>query len=188
MGRCYIWETEDWKLVQTLHDPLQKDIEELRCAKFTGDGRFVVTCGVSKSRSVWSSEDNDNLHLPSRVKVFDVLTGQVLLRMDGHQKGANTLKRVSFKKVEHWLSCGEDGSVLKWRIEENPDSDQIALTYSKEEIACDPPIHRMHSVSFLPDCGNTYFVAACDQGLRVFDSEKNAVGPRALSSPSRQLF
>jgi hypothetical protein len=31
------------------------------------------------------------------------------------------------------------------------------------------------SLSFLPNCGNKYFIAACDDGIKLFDFEQSKV-------------
>jgi len=39
----------------------------------------------------------------------------------------------------------------------------------------DETAQMVFSISFLPDCGNKYFVAAVDEGLRLYDFETRQV-------------
>ena len=167
-GCCFIWDAIEWDLLQMLRDPSEKEIEELYCAAFSADSRRVLTCGKLKSRSVWSEEDGDNFVVPGKIKVYDTVTGQVLLRMEGHQEEILSLQRVQFKSDQYWLSCGQDGRVIKWKIEDDYRS------YSKQYMD-DPTAHYTCALSLLPGTGNKLFATGADEGLKIFDFERNSV-------------
>ena len=168
VGCCFIWDAIEWDLLQMLRDPSEKEIEELYCAAFSADSRRVLTCGKLKSRSVWSEEDGDNFVVPGKIKVYDTVTGQVLLRMEGHQEEILSLQRVQFKSDQYWLSCGQDGRVIKWKIEDDYRS------YSKQYMD-DPTAHYTCALSLLPGTGNKLFATGADEGLKIFDFERNSV-------------
>lgn len=167
-GCCFIWDSSNWEVLQMLRDKEEKEIEEFYCSQFIGNGKYVATCGKRKSRSTWSEEDQDNFCLPGKIKIFDIYSGKVLFRMDGHTEEILCLKSLWFQGSEYLLSCGEDGQIIKWKFED----DYSAFT---KTFIDDNSTHNACSLSFLNDCGNKFFIAGCDEGVKVYDFEKNLV-------------
>lgn len=72
IGAVKIWDVEnEFKLIQKLRDPDEKNIDEFYCGQFTSDMQdHIVTGGKLKDRHRWSAEDEDNHILPCPIKVM----------------------------------------------------------------------------------------------------------------------
>lgn len=174
VGSCFIWDTTEWRVIQMLRDHKENEIEELYNVLFSKDYRKVFTCGKLKSRSVWSEEDGDNFCIPGKIKIFDIFSGEVLLKLEGHQEEILCLKRVVFQDSEYILSGGQDGKIFKWKIEDD------FSNYTKSEFV-DNTTHYVCSIATLPSCGNKFFIAGCDEGLKLYDFENGLVSIRLFA-------
>ena len=85
------------------------------------------------------------------------------------------------------LSASEDGYIWKWRM-----SDNFEILISKHRIF-DKSTFYTHCIAFVPEtgqggvhvraamglplrfAGNRFFVAGCDNGIKIFDFEKEQV-------------
>lgn len=172
---------------------------------FVPDQTLVLAGGKLKDRNNWSEADEDNNILPCPLKLFDILTGEVVCQLKGHTEELLCVKRVQFKGENYFLSGSQDGYLNKWHM----DSDwryvdfawierTIACQYENEMtrswiaslidmFACsDRSLKVMEqmedgitcmafTVSFVPNTGNKYFLAAADENLRLYDFEHATV-------------
>ncbi|TPX55650.1 hypothetical protein PhCBS80983_g05130 [Powellomyces hirtus] len=165
MGTVRIWDTETWKVVQVLRDADEANIDEFYCGRFTPDMRRIVVGGKLKDPHKWSEVDDDNHILPCPLKIFDLVTGKVVERLEGHEEEVLCIKAVQFKGENYYVTTSQDGYVLKWRMGENW-STLMGSIRMEDGDTC-----MAFNVSFLPNCGNKYLVAACDGGINIFDFE-----------------
>ena len=169
VGSCFIWDATNYTLLQMLRDTEEKEIEEIYCVKFIDNDHKIITCGKLKSRTTWSEEDNDNFCIPGHIKIYDVVTGEILLRMEGHQEEILSLKYFQFKNKNFLLTCGQDGRIIKWTIESD-------FKEYKKEFVNDLTTNYACSLSFIPNTANKFFLCGCDEGIKVFDIEHGQVG------------
>ena len=168
LGSCFIWDALEWKMLQVLRDPDEAEIEELYRVLFSRDSTKVYTCGKLKSRTTWSEEDGDNFCIPGKIKIYDILTGKVLLQLEGHQEEILCMKLVTFANKEYLLTGGQDGRIIRWEINED-------FTSYEKVFIDDMTTHYVCALTMLPNCGNKFFVAGCDEGIKIFDIERNVV-------------
>ncbi|KAJ9049635.1 hypothetical protein DSO57_1022256 [Entomophthora muscae] len=164
VGHVKLWDLETFELLATLRDRSELDIDEFYVGVFSPNQKYIVTGGKRKDRRHWSINDNDNRILPCTIKVFDTLTGKVTARLEAHSEEVLGIKGAYFRGVHYYLSSGQDGCIWKWRLSE--DHTQII---SRSKIADSSSI--VFNVSFLPNVGNKYFIAACDKNLKIYDFE-----------------
>lgn len=86
---------------------------------WSNDGKHVIVGGKHKSRTKWSQDDEDNAILPTALKIFNVLTGEVVARLEGHTEEIFCLKKVVFQDENYLLTCGEDGRFIRWKMNED---------------------------------------------------------------------
>ncbi|CAO3679170.1 unnamed protein product [Umbelopsis vinacea] len=148
IGAIKIWDIEnDMKLLRKLRDADEPHIDEFYCGKFISETQgLIATGGKLKDRHRWSAEDDDNHILPCPIKIFDILTGKVVARLDGHSEEILCIKDVMF------------------------DGERTLLDTKKMDdgITC-----MAFTVSFVPNTGNKYFLAACDEHIRLYDFESS---------------
>ncbi|KAG0366234.1 WD40-repeat-containing domain protein [Gamsiella multidivaricata] len=168
-GCAKIWSLEDYSLLKELRDAKEEHIDEFYVGTFVPDQTLIVVGGKRKDRFNWSMADEDNNILPCPLKVFDVLTGEVIAILEGHSEELLCVKRVQFKGENYFLSGSQDGYLNKWHM----DSDWRSLKSTvqmRDGITC-----MAFTVSFVPNTGNKYFLAAADENLRLFDFENAAL-------------
>ncbi|CDH56037.1 wd g-beta repeat-containing protein [Lichtheimia corymbifera JMRC:FSU:9682] len=168
IGAVKIWDVEnEFKLIQKLRDPDEKNIDEFYCGQFTSDMQdHIVTGGKLKDRHRWSAEDEDNHILPCPIKIFNLESSKVVARLEGHEEEILTIKDVKFKGENYYISTSQDGYIIKWKME----SDWTTLVESTRMD--DGETCMAFTVSFVPHTGNKYFVGACDEHLRLYDFEE----------------
>ncbi|KAJ2960794.1 hypothetical protein NQZ79_g3839 [Umbelopsis isabellina] len=167
IGAIKIWDIEnDFKLLRKLRDNDEEHIDEFYCGKFLSDSQGLIAAGGKlKDRHRWSAEDDDNHILPCPIKIFDVLTGKVVARLDGHSEEILCLKDVMFDGERYLISTSQDGYIFKWHLSEDW-STLLDAKKMDDGITC-----MAFTVSFVPNTGNKYFLAACDEHVRLYDFE-----------------
>ncbi|KAI8140478.1 WD40-repeat-containing domain protein [Fennellomyces sp. T-0311] len=168
IGAIKIWDIEnDFKLVRKLRDSEEVNIDEFYCGKFASDAQeLLVTGGKLKDRHRWSAQDEDNHILPCPIKIFSIADSKVLARLEGHSEEILCIKSVSFDKGNYYISTSQDGYIIKWHVGDDWTT-LIESTRMDDGVTC-----MAFTVSFLPNTGNKYFMAACDETLRLYDFEE----------------
>ncbi|KAI7887958.1 WD40-repeat-containing domain protein [Mucor mucedo] len=150
--------------LRKIRDEDEPQIDEFFCGTFTPNGLLAVG-GKIKDRQRWSTEDNDNHIMPCDIKIFDMVASKVLARLVGHAEEVLTIKAIQFKENNYLISTSQDGSILKWHMADDW-STLISKTKMEDNFTC-----MAFTVSFLPNTGNKYFLAATDEHVRLFDFE-----------------
>ncbi|KAI9094710.1 WD40-repeat-containing domain protein [Phlyctochytrium arcticum] len=163
LGVVRIWDLETYEPVQMLQDTSETEIDEFYCGQFTPTGSHLVVAGKLKDSKKWSQEDEDNHILPCPIKTFDILSGEVVARWDGHEEEVLSCKGIEFGGDWYWVTTSQDGWVWKWKVAED------GWTLLDKQRMLDGDTCMAFNVSFLPHTGNKYFVASCDSGICLFD-------------------
>ncbi|CAO3567605.1 unnamed protein product [Mortierella alpina] len=169
LGSARVWSLEDYSLLTTLRDAKEEHIDEFYVGAFVPDQTKILIGGKLKDRNNWSEADEDNNILPCPLKLFDILSGEVVARLDGHAEELLCVKKVHFKGENYFLSGSQDGYLNKWHM----DADWKTLNsmvQMEDGITC-----MAFTVSFVPNTGNKYFLAAADENLRLYDFENAAL-------------
>ncbi|KAI9252833.1 WD40-repeat-containing domain protein [Phascolomyces articulosus] len=168
VGFIKLWDvTDEFKMIRRLRDSAEANIEEFYCGQFVDNQELLVAGGKLKDRFRWSAQDDDNHILPCPVKVFNIETGHRVAELDGHMEEILCIKALQFKEENYYITTSQDGYIIKWHM----DKDWITLldsTRMEDGITC-----MAFNVSFLPNTGNKFFLAACDGHLRLFDFEES---------------
>lgn len=165
IGSVKIYEAgDDFNLLVKLRDKEETQIEEFYCGAFTSNG-YIAVGGKLKNRHRWSEEDEDNHILPCDIKLFNMETSKVITRLVGHTEEVLTIKSMKFKGENYFISTSQDGSIIKWKMSEDWTT-LIDQKKMEDNITC-----MAFTVSFLPNTGNKYFLAATDEHLRLYDFE-----------------
>ncbi|KAF9166717.1 capsular associated protein [Actinomortierella ambigua] len=168
-GSAKVWSLEDYSLLVTLRDAKEEHIDEFYVGEFAPNQTKLVVGGKVKDRNNWSETDDDNNILPCPLKLFDVLTGEVITRLEGHTEELLCVKQVEFKGENYFLSGSQDGYINKWHMGADW-STLESMVQMSDGITC-----MAFTVSFVPNTGNKYFLAACDENLRLYDFENAAL-------------
>lgn len=169
IGSVKIWEIgPEFDLLRKIRDSEETQIDEFYCGAFIPNGLLAVG-GKLKNRHRWSEEDNDNHILPCDIKIFDMVDAKVVARLVGHTEEVLTIKVVHFKGENYLISTSQDGSIIKWHMAEDW-STLLSKTKMDDNLT-----YMAFTVSFLPNTGNKYFLAATDEHLRLFDFETGKV-------------
>lgn len=175
------------------HSSQEKHIEEFFVLSWSEDGRFIIAGGKLKSRTSWSLQDEDCHILPCPLKVFNITSGevsnpshaqnltptQVVETLHGHEEEILCLKRIKFDGETFLISGSEDGRMIKWKM--NRDYGLV-----KKEMMDDLTTNMVISLTFVPDCGNRYYLASSDTDIKLFDFQHGKVISSSiiiLSSP-----
>lgn len=103
-------------------------------------------------------------------QIFDVFTGSVVAQLKGHREEVLSIYRVEFKGQNYLVSSSEDGKIIKWKMNEYF-SDALDWIILDDDDSTSSAV----SVSFVPNCGNKFLVAGCDDGVKLFDFEHDRV-------------
>lgn len=184
VGSVKIWEiSNNFNLLRKLRDTEEKNIDEFYCGAFitTSEASLMAVAGKIKNRHRWSEEDGDNHILPCDIKIFDIVTSKVVTRLKGHSEEVLTIKAVKFIGENYLISTSQDGSIMKWHMSQ----DWMTLLDQKkmeDDVTC-----MAFTVSFLPNTGNKYFLAATDEHLRLYDFETGKVSKGFSGSLRKRL-
>ncbi|CAO3607731.1 unnamed protein product [Cunninghamella echinulata] len=169
VGSIKIWDIENgFELIRKIRDKDEPNIDEFFCGHFVEDvPDIIIAGGKLKDRQRWSEDDGDNHILPCPLKIFSLETGKLLGKLEGHNEEILSIKAVQFNGDNYYISSSEDGHIIKWKMAD----DWTTLIESHrmvDELTC-----MAFTISFLPNTGNKYFMAACDEHLRLYDFETN---------------
>ncbi|KAJ2330958.1 hypothetical protein GGI00_003474, partial [Coemansia sp. RSA 2681] len=165
-GHVHIWDTDTFECLTTLRDRGEPNIDEFFVGQFTPNSEYMIVGGKLKDRKRWSEADEDNHIMPCPLKIFNVLTGDVVARLEGHSEEILCVKSVVYKGENYYVTTSQDGYIRRWHM----DSDWIVLLDSMEVedgVTC-----MAFTVSFLPNTGNRYFMAATDDHVTLMDLER----------------
>ncbi|KAF7728088.1 hypothetical protein EC973_006726 [Apophysomyces ossiformis] len=168
-GAIKIWDIEDdFRLVRKLRDVEETHIDEFYCGKFVSETQeFMVTGGKLKDRHRWSAQDEDNHILPCPIKIFNIEGSKVVGKLEGHTEEILCIKALTFKGQNYFVSTSQDGYIIKWNMDDTW-TNLIEATKMDDGVTC-----MAFTVSFVPNTGNKYFLAACDEHLRLYDFEES---------------
>ncbi|CAG8505132.1 7110_t:CDS:10 [Scutellospora calospora] len=163
VGCAKIWDTADFKLIQKLRDIEEVNIDEFFVGKFIPDHTRMAIGGKLKDRHHWSKDDDDNHILPCPLKIFDVITGKAIARLEGHTEEILCVKTVVYKGVPYFLTTSQDGYIIKWKMRDD------WTTLINKQPMVDGLTCMAFTVSFVPNTANRYFMAATDEHVRLYD-------------------
>ncbi|OLY82140.1 putative serine/threonine-protein kinase PkwA [Smittium mucronatum] len=169
-GLIKIWDTINFELLSKIRDDNETQIEEFYSGQFTPNGSLIIAAGKLKDRHRWSSIDDDNHIMPCPVKIFDVVTGECKNNLAGHTEEVICIKRAIYKNNNYLVTTSQDGHIRKWSLSDDWTNQLHPSIEFKDGVTC-----MAFSVSFLPNCGNRYFIAACDERVKLFDMETEQV-------------
>ncbi|KAJ1820864.1 hypothetical protein LPJ60_002967 [Coemansia sp. RSA 2675] len=164
-GHVHIWDTDTFECLTTLRDRSETNIDEFFVGQFTPNSEYLIVGGKLKDRKRWSEADEDNHIMPCPLKIFNVLTGDVVSRLEGHSEEILCVKSVVYKGENYYVTTSQDGYIRRWHM----DSDWVVLLDSKE--VTDGVTCMAFTVSFLPNTGNRYFMASTDDHVTLMDLE-----------------
>ncbi|KAI7852340.1 WD40-repeat-containing domain protein [Circinella umbellata] len=168
VGFIKLWDvTNEFKMIRRLRDSKEINIEEFYCGQFVDSQELLVAGGKLKDRFRWSAQDEDNHIMPCPVKIFNIETGQRVAELYGHEEEILCIKSLEFKEKNYFITTSQDGYIIKWQM----DKDWITMldsTRMEDGITC-----MAFTISFLPNTGNKFFLAACDGHLRLYDFEES---------------
>ncbi|KAI7905051.1 WD40-repeat-containing domain protein [Cokeromyces recurvatus] len=170
IGAVKIWDIEnDFSLVRKLRDADESHIDEFYCGTFIADSELIAVGGKLKDRYRWSEEDEDNHILSCAIKIFNVTDSKVVAKLSGHEEEILCIKKVKFLDENYLISTSQDGYIFKWHMS----SDWTTLISSNKMV--DEQTCMAFTVSFVPNTGNKYFIAATDEHLRLYDFEEGVL-------------
>jgi WD40 repeat protein len=169
LGLVQVFDVDTGKCLRTLRDEEEAQIEEFWALQFTPDDSKVIVAGTLKNRHVFSEADDDCKVEPSPVKIFDLATGKLLLKLNGHEEEIIALKLVIFDKQNYILTGSNDGRLIKWKM--NADWSQCESHHLFNDLSTNVVL----SVAFVPDAGNKFFVVGGDDCIKVFDFEEEVM-------------
>jgi len=159
-----VFDRKEWNQLIEIRDKEEKNIESFNVILWAADDKFIIAGGALKARDQWDSESNDNGVIPSPIKIFDVVNGTIVGKLEGHESEVLDIKLLKYNGDNYLLSCGSDGKIIKWKMnaECNKMVEKTEFDQSSETVAC---------LAFFPKSGNRLFAAACDNGIKIFDFE-----------------
>ena len=166
LGLIKIWDTTTFELLLELRDVDEENFDEFYTGQFSTDSTLMIAGGKLKDKKRWSCDDDDNHILPCPIKIFDVVTGSVVAKLEGHEEEILCIKAVKFKQENYYLSTSQDGYIIRWHM----DADWKKLNSRQrmdDGITC-----MAFTVSMVPNTGNKYFLGACDEHIRLYDFEE----------------
>ncbi|KAI8364922.1 WD40-repeat-containing domain protein [Blakeslea trispora] len=169
VGAIKVWDVQDnFRLLRKIRDTKETQIDEFYCGHILDCG-LLVTGGKLKDRHRWSTEDNDNHILPCPIKIFDLVTCERITCLEGHTEEILCIKAVQFKNDNFLVSTSQDGYIMKWHMDKTW-TKLLSSTYMTDGNTC-----MAFTVSFVPNTGNKYFMAACDEHLGLYDFENECL-------------
>lgn len=165
LGEIGVHDLEEHSCLQRFRDEKETAICEYFTTAISYDDRYVFAGGKRKDRKKWCYQDEDNYIMPCHIKVFDILTGECVEELKGHEEEIMFVNCVTFKGDNYVLSGSQDGTIIKWRM-----NSEWNTCLGQEQMLDDETCMVFH-ISVLPNCGSKYFMAACDSNVKIFDFE-----------------
>ncbi|KAJ1916620.1 hypothetical protein H4219_003684 [Mycoemilia scoparia] len=165
-GTIKLWEMRTFKCIKKLRDADEPNIDEYFVGQFLPDGRHLIAGGKLKDRKRWSEADEDNHILPCPLKIFDIITGKVVSRLEGHAEEILCIKYALYQGENYLLTTSQDGYINRWHM--GPDW----ITLKQRRTIDDGVTCMAFGVSFVPNTGNRYFMAATDDHIKLMDLDK----------------
>lgn len=162
-----IWDANVWKLIIELKDKKEPNFEDLKIAFFSPSDDKIITGGKIKDKKQWNDKENDHQTIEAPIKIFDISTGNVILRLEGHTEEILCLRILNFKKNNYILSSSKDKKLIRWHLKQN-----FSILVSKTTFENDASIY---DISFLSQEWNPFFLTAGTAGIQIFDFEKMQV-------------
>eukprot|EP00123_Amoebidium_parasiticum_P015114 comp22793_c0_seq1/m.35713 comp22793_c0_seq1/g.35713 ORF comp22793_c0_seq1/g.35713 comp22793_c0_seq1/m.35713 type:complete len:623 (-) comp22793_c0_seq1:799-2667(-) len=165
LGEIVLWDMDTIQMLKKMRDAKEAQIDEFFVVRFSPDGRVLFAGGKRKDRKKWSDNDEDNAILPCPIKIFDVVTGEVVNTLEGHTEEVQHIHVTSFMGRNVLVSASQDGSVWRWDMAADWRSHTDRLKM-KDNVTC-----MAFHIAPLPACGSKYFLGACDKTLKLYDLE-----------------
>eukprot|EP00124_Ichthyophonus_hoferi_P003283 Ihof_evm2s276 gene=Ihof_evmTU2s276 len=165
LGEICLWDLDTMQRLSKIRDAKEEQIDEFFVVRFSPDDKLLFAAGKRKDRKRWSDNDGDNAILPCPIKIFDVMSGDLVGQLLGHTEEVQDICMTSFKGRNILLSASQDGSFRRWDM-----ADDWRSSTGHKRMHDDVTCMAFH-VAPLPKCGNKYFLGACDRTLRLYDME-----------------
>lgn len=165
LGTIRIWNIEDWSLIKELKDKDEPNIEEFFALQWSPDDTKLIVAGKHKDRKKWDPEEEDFTSQAAAIKIFDIESGKVSLKLEGHTSDVLDIKLIHYCRQLFLVSAGADGTVRKWLLDDN------LTTLIGSSILADYGSKLAVSIQFVPGTGKKFFFVSCDTGLKLFDFE-----------------
>lgn len=162
-GIVKIWCTETLTQLQSLKDIDETNIDEFYVGCFSRCQTKIATGGKLKDPERWSNEDDDNHILPCPIKIFDLIEGKLLCKLEGHKEEILYIDSIISENRNYFISTSQDGSIIVWEMSKDW-STLIHQRPMEDSNTC-----MAFGVTFLPQTGNRLFTAACDHFIKIFD-------------------
>ncbi|PRP83385.1 hypothetical protein PROFUN_09413 [Planoprotostelium fungivorum] len=171
LGTLRVWKlqrgTDTWTLVKEYVEP--SEAEEYHFVHFSRDNGVALVGGKRKDKKRWNGEMEDYESIAGQIKVYDIETGKIVHRLEGHPSDINVIEEVQFNGSTFLLSGGHQSSILKWDVGAN-------LRQSRGHVRiAEQGTSTVHSISVVPGTGSKFFLASCDDSMKLFDFETEQV-------------
>lgn len=94
-----------------------------------------------------------------------------MAKLEGHAEEILSVQGVWFEGKFYLVSSSQDGYLIKWKIDLSKiGKEPVEFTKMADGLTC-----MAFNVAFLPNTGNKYFVAGCDEEVRLYDFDKESV-------------
>ncbi|EME31446.1 hypothetical protein Gasu2_10060 [Galdieria sulphuraria] len=188
-GTLCVWDTSSWERIGEFCDweTFDKELVEYLTCCFSPDSRYIIAAGVTRDRFSWNDEEDENSVVPGTIRIFDVTSGRVTARLEGHLEEIFCLKVIKRGENFYLISCGEDGRICKFLFHHQDESHEQfnfstackISTISVEAMINDSEMDPLECESFiaidlefLPRTNNRLFLVAVDSGLQLFDFDR----------------
>eukprot|EP00871_Galdieria_phlegrea_P001994 jgi/Galph1/2796/GphlegSOOS_G1461.1 len=185
-GSLCIWDVHQWTKVGELRDwkNFETEMTEYLTCCFSPNSRFIIGAGVTRDRFSWDENEDENSVIPGTIKIFDIVSGEVTCRLDGHLEEVFCMRIIERGGNYYLVSCGEDGRICKFQFHRE-EGKHMEVDFSKASlssiISVEAMIHNTEMeepicesfiaihLEFLPKSNNRLFLVAVDSGLQLFD-------------------
>lgn len=92
-----------------------------------------------------------------------MVSGVVVAKLERHSEEVLSVSSVRFHGEQFLVSTGQDGYIYKWHMKEDW-SGFFDVVRMQDDKSC-----MVFAVTFLPQTGNEFFAAACDDTVKVYN-------------------
>eukprot|EP00033_Pygsuia_biforma_P001794 GCRY01002006.1.p1 GENE.GCRY01002006.1~~GCRY01002006.1.p1 ORF type:complete len:511 (+),score=145.03 GCRY01002006.1:162-1694(+) len=170
LGSVRVWETETWTCLSEMWDLNEKNIEQFYCCAFAPNGKYIFAAGKTANRKRWEFDENDNECIPGAVKVFDLLTGEVVDSIPGHKEEVTFLLPHIFKGEHYLITCSQDGCMRKVKMSKDWKKHQKVGPEVKVDFM-DGLTCMSFAAAAVPRTGGQDLLCACDETVKIFNFE-----------------